>query len=140
MMPASLHLLEPYRSAVTSMATDEQLATIYPPEADISKVPSIVIGRDPELRATTLQMLVLFEEATLIHHEIANPEEVFDRHRFPSMSLKPMELDGILRFGVRATRRTTRVPVSLGRQAGLTRNTPSTGTATQHGSRLSSRR
>jgi hypothetical protein len=81
MMPASLHLLEPYRSAVTSMATDEQLATIYPPEADISKVPSIVIGRDPELRATTLQMLVLFEEATLIHHE--NPRRCLTGIAFP---------------------------------------------------------
>ena len=43
-------------------------------------------------------MLVPFDEATLIHHEIANPKEIFDRHRIPSMSLKPMELDGLLRF------------------------------------------
>jgi hypothetical protein len=98
MTALSLHLLEPYRSAITSMGMDERLVNAYPPDGDFSANPSFVIGQNPDLRATALQLLVLFEDATLIYHELSDPKDIFLRTRVPSLSLKPMEVEGLLRF------------------------------------------
>jgi hypothetical protein len=80
------------------MGIEEGLVNLYPPNGDFSGVPSLVVGRDSELRASSLQLLVLFEEATLIHNDIEDPKELFSRTHVPSMSLKPLETDGLLRF------------------------------------------
>ena len=97
----TLIILDPYRAALTSLALDEGLAQIYPNTTKLpGETPQNTIGRDRHLRETVLQQLLLFDRATIIHHEKQDTAATFwQRHGRPMLSLLNLESDGLVQFG-----------------------------------------
>jgi len=93
-------LLEPYRTALFAMGIEEDLVPI-PKNLDreeITKSPIFAIGNDKILQQNLCQLLILYDEVSIIHYETQEFAQYLEERGAPGLSAIRMKDLGLVTF------------------------------------------
>jgi len=98
--PSSILLMDPYRTALISMALEERLVTLPPMSAEdlVAHRATFRMGEDKEIRATVLQQVLLFDDPLIIQNEERGTAETNAAEGVIDLSLRNLHEDRIVTF------------------------------------------
>ncbi len=98
--PSSILLMDPYRTALITMALEERLLTLPPMSAEqlATQKATFKMGEDKEIRATVLQQLLLFDDPLIIQNEERDTAEKHAAEGIIDLSLRNLHEENIVQF------------------------------------------
>ena len=98
--PSSILLMDPYRTALITMALEERLLTRPPMSAEqlATQKATFKMGEDKEIRATVLQQLLLFDDPLIIQNEERDTAEKHAAEGIIDLSLRNLHEENIVQF------------------------------------------
>lgn len=93
----SLLLLEPFRSALTIDALEEDLV-VLPKGTSKEELPFYHAAKDKLLRARTRQLFLLFKDISIIHYETTEAADKIKERGYGALSLIRLQDRGIVNF------------------------------------------